>query len=465
MPVQAKPPCVVLLVDSKVRDLPVAALLAHHLEKRGIQARLEPLEAYQGALAAHRPRMIVFNHLTASHLAAYSQRLRRMGVLTAVLPNEGIFYDYDDLVFNSGRYHAQAHIDCFFCWNHVHAEALRQHGGQAQTRIEVIGVPRFDFYFEPWSRLYAPPPRPGADRPQILLCTNFATAHFWELPRSEGDKFFAAWKDRIPRYRNYWKSIEAHFKGRQKVLHFLQALLEAGRYHIVLRPHPREDASFYARWLDGLSETMRSQVRLDAQTNITSLILGCDVEISCETCTTALESWMAGKPTVELLLEQDPLWFYEEPSACNVHCSRPEELPALVERALQSGTPAELQQKRAAHLAKWCHSPDGHASERMAGLIAETLARSPEPDWSQLNWTDRRRAWKWTMTCHLDQPYHFDPSLGIKHRLWPGRYRVKYLSQRKAIRPAEVQDMRRRIEICATGRPASLEARTSAPTC
>ncbi|WCJ60819.1 hypothetical protein NXS98_06735 [Fontisphaera persica] len=451
MPSAPAQPCVVLLVDSKVRDLPVAALLAHHLEKHGLNARLEPLEAYQGVLAAHRPRMIVFNHLTASHLAAYSRRLHALGVLTAVLPNEGIFYNHDDLVFNSGRYHAQAHIDCFFCWNHVHAQALREHGGQAQTRIEVIGVPRFDFYFEPWSRLYAPLPRPPGQRPVILLCTNFATAHYWELPRSEGDKFFAAWKDRIPLYRNYWQAIEAHFKGRQKVLAFLQALLERDAYEIVLRPHPREDASFYLRWLGTLPEHWQRQVRVDALSNITSLILGCDVEISCETCTTALESWIAGKPTIELLLEQNPLWYCAEPSACNVHCSHPADLPALVNAALQQGVPEELKAKRRAHLAKWCHSPNGHSAETLARLIAETLARASEPDWTQLDWTDRRRAWKWKLTHALDQPYHYDPSLVVKHWLWPGRYRVKYFSQCKGIRPSEAQQMRQKIAACLNG--------------
>lgn len=453
-------PCVVLLVDSKIRDLPVAALLAHHLEKHGMRARLEPLEAYQGALAAHRPRMMIFNHLTASHLAAYSRRLHQMGVLTAVLPNEGIFYDFDDLVFNSGRYHTQAHIDCFFCWNHVHAQALREHGGQESTRIEVVGVPRFDFYFAPWSRLYAPAPRPTGERPLVLVCTNFATAHYWELPRSEGDKFFAAWKDRIPRYRNYWKSIEAHFKGRQRVLQFLETLAAADRYQIILRPHPREDPTFYARWREQLPAAVQPRVTLDAASNITSLILGCDVEISCETCTTALESWIAGKPTIELRLEQDPLWFYEEPSAGNVHCAQPEQLPHRVEEALQHGVPPDLLEKRRALLQKWCHQPDGHATEKMAGVIADLLAGAPEPDWSSLTWTDRRRAWKWRLTHAVDQPYHYDPLLSAKHALWPGRFRVKYFTQRKAIRPSEGTLMRRQIEACIHS-PAGVPTRST----
>src|SRR5258706_9352795 len=86
-------PRAVLLVDSKTRDLPVAALIAHHLNALGVDCFLEPLEAYRAVLGAYRPQLILFNHLTASHLVDYSKRLAQMGVLTAVLPNEGILYD------------------------------------------------------------------------------------------------------------------------------------------------------------------------------------------------------------------------------------------------------------------------------------------------------------------------------------------------------------------------------------
>jgi len=116
---------VVILVDSKTRDLDVATLIAFHLRKLGVECHLEPLEADRAVAAAYRPAMIVFNHLTASHLVAYSKRLAEMGVLTAVLPNEGIQYDDDASRFYAGRHHNGAHIDYFFCWNERHRETIR----------------------------------------------------------------------------------------------------------------------------------------------------------------------------------------------------------------------------------------------------------------------------------------------------------------------------------------------------
>ena len=76
----------VLLVDNKRRDLMGAALIAWHLEQLGLECILEPLEAWRGALAAHRPNLIIFNHVNAGHLIAYTKRLARMGVAPRSCP-------------------------------------------------------------------------------------------------------------------------------------------------------------------------------------------------------------------------------------------------------------------------------------------------------------------------------------------------------------------------------------------
>ena len=92
---------VVYLVDNKNRDLMGASLIAHYIRESGHECFLEPLEAYQAALGAHKPHLMIFNHLLASHLAAYSRRLNSLGIKVAVLSNEGILYDKDVLDFNS----------------------------------------------------------------------------------------------------------------------------------------------------------------------------------------------------------------------------------------------------------------------------------------------------------------------------------------------------------------------------
>jgi len=436
-------PRVALLVDDRKRDLPLAALLAHHLERLGVDCFLEPLEAYRAALGAYRPAMIVFNHLNASHLVNYSRRLAGMGVLTAVLPNEGIVYNPDQLKFISGQQHRGAHIDYFFCWNQPHRDALVAAGFGGNTQIEVVGVPRFDFYFEPWSRVFqAPRPR---SRPRLLLCTNFQMARFWELPKSQADKFFSLWITSIPLYREYWKSVEASFKGRTRVLDYAAALAASDRFELVLRPHPREDPKHYADWIAKLSAAQRKWVRLEPTANITTLILDCDLEISCETCTTAIEAWVAGKPTIELIFEKDPMLYQREHAEANTPCDTPAALPALAERLLRDGENPRVLAARKRLLQKWCDSPDGTSGERMARFIAQAVHGAALADWTKLNIADKRRATKLRLLRNLGLAYHFDPLMPVKVRVNRGRYALKNFAYQKSIKPKDVDEARRRL--------------------
>jgi len=437
---------IVILVDNKRRDLMVAALLAHHLEPKGIQCHLEPLQAWQGALAAHQPDLILFNHLTAAHLVKYSRRLAEMGVLTAVLPNEGILYDLDVLAFNAGKHHNGAHIDLFFCWNEVHKAAL-QKCGFIQTQIEVVGVPRFDFYFPPWSEICREPHPASSGRPRILFCTNFAFAKFRDMAAAHTERFFGRWKDAIPSYLNYRELIETNHASRDQMFGFLDAVVRSGKFDVTLRPHPSENATVYQKWHESLPDGQKATVRLDGETNITSLILSCDLEISCETCTTALESWIARKPTIELLLQQHPIFYHADIAAMTATCADPNELTPLIERQLSAPIPASWETARRQHLQKWCHAPNGASSLKLAQAIADRLEKRPAPDWSKLGPEDRRRGLKLKLTNKLGQAYHFDPLLPVKSLFRKARYARKVFTYGKAIKPRDVRQARAALEL------------------
>jgi surface carbohydrate biosynthesis protein len=445
MQTQPDPKSVVMLVDNKRRDLMVATLIAHQLEQQGLRCHLEPLQSYRGALAAYRPALILFNHLTAAHLVDYAQRLHRMGVLTAVLLNEGILYDLDVLAFNAGKHHNGAPIDLFFCWNEVHKAALEQCGFN-RTQIEVVGVPRFDFYCPPWSSIFQLPPRHPADRPHVLFCTNFVFAQYMHQPRAHADKLFGQWKDHIPSYQNYWEMIEVNEAARRQVFAFLNELVRSGKFQITLRPHPREDSSGYRKWIEGLPAAQQAAVKLDPDTNITALILACDLEISCETCTTALECWIARKPTIELVLQKHPVFYHPDIARLNATCHDPTALVALVEEQRVAEVPAARQAARQAHLQKWCNSPDGTSSLKLAQAIAERLKKAPVPDWSKLTATDHRRALKLKLTRKIGQAYHFDPLLAVKSRLWRRKFAGSRFRYSKAIKPKDVRQARAELE-------------------
>jgi surface carbohydrate biosynthesis protein len=433
---------VVILVDNKIRDLNVAALIAHHLETMNVRCHLEPLEAFRAAVGAYRPGMIIFNHLNASHLAGWSRRLAELGVLVGVLPNEGFVYDDESRPFMAGRYH-NANVDHFFCWNGLHRDALLAESSEKARNVHVVGVPRFDFYFDPWSKLQPPAP-PKSNLPRILVCTNFVLTWFTEEDANRKMTYGGS-NATAATLRDYGGTVEAHQRGRARLVDYLHALVDDGRYEILLRPHPNEDHSFYRSWIDNLSPERRARVLYEPRGSITSLILSCDLEISCESCTTAVESWVARKPTIALLFEKHPMLYRKQFGALNFTCEDPSELPGLVAQHLASPEQAEKSELRAQHLEKWAATPDGRAAWRIARIVADVVSSKEPARWSKLDFNDWRRSTRLKFMHAMGEAYHFDASLWLKRWLFPRRYDGKHRIYRKSIRPDDVNRARQRL--------------------
>lgn len=441
----ANRPRVVILVDNKRRDLLVAGLVADRLDALGIDCELETLEATFASLAAYEPDMLIFNHLSASHLAAYSRRLKDLGVLVGILPNEGIGYKKEGLDFLALKAHNGAHVDVFFCWNEPLAEAVRRNGSGGDEVAEVVGIPRFDFYYRPWSALYENSWPRRSQRPRVLVCTNYVFAKYLEVPAIEAERLFASWAANIPTFEDYWGAIRTHHENRGRLFEFLTPLLESGLYDVVLRPHPGEPSDWYADRIAELPEGLRERIEFVPNRNITELILGCDVEISMDTCTTALESWLAGKPTIDLDLKHHPMLTNEIVHPLNVHCSDPADLPGLVAEALAHPDQPAFAELRRAHLARWCHSPDGTASEQMAKVIAEAIRRrGPRPALApRLTLKEKRKGLKLKLLRLLNLPYNWNPFLPIRARLDPEKNAIRTAIAAKTILPSDAVEVRR----------------------
>lgn len=437
---------VVLLVDNKRRDLLSAALIAHHLRQHGLQPFIEPLEAWRAVLSAYRPDVIVLNHLLASHLTDYSARLARLGVKVVVLPNESLFYNLDVMRFNCRRYRDNVHVDLYFSWNEIQRECIAQ-SGYENTRIKVVGNPKFDFYFEPWSKMFRPPLKKHS-RPQILLCTSFGLATFFELPRAEADKLFDIWRKHIPIYERYWEAIEANHRARARVLDFADAILGSDKYDLILRPHPGEPSQFYERWMESLSPTLRQNLHFARNEAIYSLIQACDLEISCETCTTAVESWLCAKPTIELVFDKHPMFYHPEFARLNIECGEPEKIVGEIERQLAHPGQPDFTEARLEHLRKWCFSPNGTSCEQIANALAGVAGEARPNFRGAFDFNDRRRGVKLKTFAALGLPCNFDPLLRLKRRLKPAAYAEKSRAYEKTIWPSDVQSAAAAIASC-----------------
>lgn len=434
---------VVILVDNKWRDLPGCALIAHHLETGfAINCILEPLESWRACIGAYKPDFILFNHLTAMHLARFSERLKEMGVLVGVLPNEGILYDKEVLDYNAGKYHRYAHIDHFFCWNRAHRDALLRNMNELNGEIHVAGVPRFDYYFAPWKDIFLSGHQDRDRRKKkILICTNFVFARYKDWPKSDVEKIFSSWKERISTYANYNDLIEVAARSRSKVFQYLEAILKGTKCDIDLKPHPSEDCRPYISWFDTLSLEYKKRVNLCLTESMWEVLSSCDLEISCETCTTALESWIAGKPTIELIFEKHPVFFHKIAARPNRICDFPEKLSEMIEEALNNPAQEDLRQLRRQYLDEWCAAPSGVSSRMVAEIIAEAIGYHANPKWN-FTFQDWRRALKLKIKNFFGLAYGSNPWKLIMGLL-PG-YKMD-ATEAKFIRPADVQKWKEKL--------------------
>ncbi len=437
-------PTVVIFVDSKTRDLMGTALIARHLEKRGIRCRLEPLESWRACIAAWRPDFILFNHLNAPHLATFSQQCREWGVLVGVLPNEGIFYIPETMEYNSRRLVENVHCDLMFSWSELHRDVLVENRFcENPDQVIPVGVPRFDFYKQPWNRLFQ---KKIADtvRPVILANANFPLAHFADLPPERADNFFSQWKDIIPAYSDYWGAIHGNKSSRQRFLSHLNALFEAGRYFVIVRPHPREDPNFYLQWFDRLPVEHRNNMRLALKENITELILNADLELSCENCTTTLEAWIAGKPTVGLAFNKHPLFYTEQVARLLPECEESDQLVAMIDEALADPSQSQYAEARLRHMEKWMYKVDGRAAERVADAIGRSIAARPKLPDIRPGFSNLRRGMKLRLARAMGEPVNVSPNLYLRRLLkgQRGKQTLRYRDYMKALRPGEERQAR-----------------------
>ena len=430
---------IVLLVDHRVRDLDVSVLIAKRLEALGITCFLEPLEAYRAVIARYRPDMVIINQAFASHLVRWAGRLRDMGVAVGVLTNEGIIMNREGLKYQSGAHQKALQLDIAFAWNKLHGDALEEFLGPRGTNIHIIGVPRFDFYFDPY-RAWFTEERGDSTLTKALLCTNAGLSDFYDKPKDLAYKFASQWSKYMEGYGDFWERVEEHAKARDRFVEYLQGLAETGQYDITLRPHPHESSDFYERAVAAMPKQLQSRIRIDRKSNITKLLLNHDVHIADECCTTGMEAWIARKPTVGLVTTRHPGMFLPEIAACQFNVDDPAKLPSAVAAALDGEVDSTLIEKRNALLEKVAATPDGHAAERLAEAVSGLIKDRPEPDWSHLGFQDHRRAAKLRFYSALGLAYHFDPFVYVK-RIFGRRahYNGRIDAYVKSIKPTDVR--------------------------
>ena len=224
------------------------------------------------------------------------------------------------------------------------------------------GHPRFDFLHGDYSRYYDPAVnRLREDHgPFILINTNFSAATHFVRHNNGGSGQLTQTSEESRATHLYAKKIQARFlKAIARITSEFRDL------KVVVRPHPGEDHEFY---IDALSGIRNASVHFHG--NVHEWIIAAEMVMHHD-CSTGLESFIAGKPTISYCFDDPVKSAQKLPMELSEMVTDEDKLMQLIDRfsreVIDKTDPLyRAKQKR---LKRWINNVDFRASE----LVTQTV--------------------------------------------------------------------------------------------
>jgi len=385
---------VLLIADHKWRDLASLALLKVLLEDDyGIPARIVNYTMWDAALLAFRPQVVCPTTQTGPRELAITRAAKRMGAATVVIPTEGIPVAWKVMPILGCAHTDLSNVDRWFTWNDIVRDYMIEHSGLEADQVVTTGVNRFDFYVEPLNRLLTS--REVLDRrynlqsgrPIVTWATNFAHAGF---ATRDGAFIQKDWTirglTRIPGFADARKYAEADRRSMCDAQEFMfEVFRRFPRVNFLLKTHPAERLDMYTAYIERCRNGGVNNVTLVSREYIGDLLNASAVEIH-RYCTTGLEAWIMGRPTLNLHLKD---WHsHESDGGALGDAARVDHLVSNADDVSQGltrylsgvGVEASVAAARAQVLRRWLYRLDGQSTAMQAKAIVECMAAAvPSP--------------------------------------------------------------------------------------
>ena len=421
---------ILFAVDHKWRDLAGHVYAGLLLEQLGHQVAYTRNNLEKNYIAVHKPDLLVVNHLLPQKKQQFAKELRQQNIKVVVLPTEGMPTLDGMRNYAGGKDCDLSGVALHFTWSQAMAEVLHENATIPNDKIVVAGVPRFDFYHPPLRAIldksaFLEKYHLDSRYPVITFATNFTQASFYTANQNfyfknaqkHGfdkvlDTLFGDAGD-IPK-RDYF-SRELFLKA------FVALVRNFPEVNFVLKLHPSEDHQFYQDLIHKNLSSAADRVRIIAHEYIWDVLNATAIELN-RSCTTAIESWLLGKPTIEMQLNPEEFYFSAEFASGSDLVRATDELMAKVQFYLAGGEiPDTLLLARQAFLQKWCNSPDGNATRVVANHIHRLLLEKKDALPAQKSPLNVKRRLNYYLLTLGDHFAHDLRVYGLKN-IWRGNY-------------------------------------------
>jgi hypothetical protein len=367
-----------LLCDHKWRDLPNLCAIKLVLESLGDKALISATKDAFAHAMAFKPDVVVFNHLHSERYRMFSRILKENGRGVVVLPTEGTMRPEFESIC-AGEFSDYSDVDIFLAWNNKAADDVRRRWSNSGTEALAIGCTRFDFHHprfeEAVTTREASCATWGLDpsRPIVTWATAYAYAYLnGTAPKSrmvqfEREAVEIGLKECLRRIGIDLTDLPAIFSDGRGVA--AEAFFEAAKalpdIQFVIKPHPLEDLGYYQR---RLADAGLRNVRFCPQDYIWNILRASDVHLHRQ-CTTAVEAWMWGRPTIEMGMDKHPARTWPEREAGSDVAEDAKSLIELVRYRVATPIDSTLQEYRSNYIHTWFGAADGHRCEAAAKAI------------------------------------------------------------------------------------------------
>ncbi len=370
-----------LPVETLAREFDGKLLLALVAAERGWDVILGEQTVLREQLSTLPPSTYLSKSARGSN-ALYFDQIRRLGHRLAVLDEEALVRQTDDIYVMKHERDALDHVDLLMTWGEENASLWRDSGQIDSSLIAVTGNPRIDM-LRPDLRAYHQA-EIDAIRASfgdyVLFNSNFAMVNHYIAGKSRFT--LATWvpdQDRQSQTTAILDHKRALFDRFRALLPKVARAIAPVK--LVVRPHPSES---HAAWEEALAGEPTAVVVFEG--SVVPWIAGARAMIH-NGCTTAVEGAVVGITSVCYRPVQSDRFDNPLPNGLSIECFSDDQLVEALIGVLRDG-PRPLDDRQQAMLDHFISSRSGPlASERMMDAIeARRLAHHGERRASMADW-------------------------------------------------------------------------------
>ncbi len=434
---------VLLLADHKWRDLPGLAYLKVCLEDQcNIEVFSAPVPCFDIAMFKVKPHLVLFNHMNGAANHYMARFAKAAGSLVGVLPNEGKPTDGNMVRYIGGEQSDLSLVDLWMNWGEGMNSAMKHMGRIAPDRLRITGGPRFDFYVPPLQTLLISKEdfekkhgiTPG--RPIVSWATNFTLAHHVSrntlefLQKDHKDLGMAKY---LP---NIVESAKKEYEVREKTLHILKDTAKTFPHvNFLLKPHPNEETNTYEEFVQNCKQHNILNIYLITEEFIWNLLKNASVHIH-RLCTTGIESWLMGVPSINFHLEDYAAWDTKKGGPSQESLTGDDHVTdfnSLVERIRFYLNKGEMAQDKLAaqqaFIQKWFFRVDGNSASRCAQEITDCLERNQPKPHPRLRYLSFKGFVKVCLHAVKNRPY----DIPLRYKVSKNSIHIDRLGQRDKV--------------------------------